>query len=103
MSRDTFRFPWKRDGGQVVRKYKKSLPPFFYGAETPFNSDFFFVYGDLLFSSLLKDYHPDLGMECLDYYAPESGLLGTRWRGIRFENARHKKELTQGNTLYVKV
>ena len=49
------------------------------------------------------DYHPDLGMECSGYYSPESGLVGTRWRGIRFEHARHKKDLTQGNTLYVKV
>jgi hypothetical protein len=42
-------------------------------------------------------------MECSGYYSPESGLVGTRWRGIRFEHARHKKDLTQGNTLYVKV
>lgn len=49
------------------------------------------------------DYHPDLGMECSGYYTQESGLLGTRWRGIRFEHARHKKDLTQANTLYVKV
>lgn len=51
----------------------------------------------------MPDYHPDLGMECSGYYSPQSGLIGTRWRGVRFENARHKKELTQGNTLYVKV
>ena len=42
-------------------------------------------------------------MECARYYSPESGLVGTKWRGIRFEQARHKKDLTQGNTLYVKV
>ena len=42
-------------------------------------------------------------MECSGYYAQESGLLGTRWRGVRFENARHKKDLVQEHTLYVKV
>ncbi len=42
-------------------------------------------------------------MECGNYYSPDSGLIGTRWHGIRFENARHRKELTQANTLYVKV
>ena len=55
------------------------------------------------FRSFDSDYHPDLGIECSNFYSPESGLIGTRWRGIRFENARHKKDLTQGNTLYVKV
>ena len=42
-------------------------------------------------------------MECADRLVPESPLVGTRWRGVRFENARYKKELTQANTLYVKV
>jgi hypothetical protein len=50
-----------------------------------------------------SDYHPDLGMECADRFVPDSPLVGTRWRGLRFENARYKKELTQANTLYVKV
>jgi hypothetical protein len=44
-----------------------------------------------------------LGIECGNYYSVDSGLIGTRWHGIRFENARHRKELTQANTLYVKV
>ena len=42
-------------------------------------------------------------MECAPFFRPDSTVMGTRWRGIRFENARFKKELTQANTLYVKV
>lgn len=56
-----------------------------------------------LFVEKTVDYHPDLGMECSGNYSAESGFVGTRWRGIRFEHARHKKDLTQSNTLYVKV
>ena len=51
---------------------------------------------------LPSDFHPDLGMVCSSYYAQESWLLDTRWRGV-VESARHKKDLVQEHTLYVKV
>ena len=42
-------------------------------------------------------------MECQGRLAADSPLLANRWRGLRFDNARFRKELTQANTLYVKV
>lgn len=95
----------RRTFTKVVRNYKMITSPSFPGFSFKkvlylFTNDVF-----LLFFSCREfvDYHPDLGMECSGYYSQQSGLFGTRWRGIRFEQARHKKDLIQGNTLYVKV
>ncbi|XP_044255606.1 protein bark beetle isoform X2 [Tribolium madens] len=43
------------------------------------------------------DYHPDLAIQC----SPRHDKTLPFWRGIRFEDAKYKKVLTQSNTLYI--
>lgn len=43
------------------------------------------------------DYHPDLAIQC----SPRHDRVLPFWRGIRFEDAKYNKVLTQSNTLYV--
>ncbi|XP_014255547.1 protein bark beetle [Cimex lectularius] len=45
------------------------------------------------------DYHPDIAIQCFPQHDP--GLVRHNWRGLRFENAKYDRYLTQDNTFYV--
>lgn len=47
------------------------------------------------------DHHPNLGLRCLPFHHKESRSAQGHWRGIRFEGAPERKDLTGDNTLYV--
>ena len=47
------------------------------------------------------DHHPNLGIRCLPFIHRENLGADGHWRGLRFESAPFKKELTPDNTLYV--
>jgi hypothetical protein len=47
------------------------------------------------------DHHPNLGLKCLPFHHQESKSADNHWRGIKFESAPYRKELTAESTLYV--
>ena len=46
------------------------------------------------------DHHPDLGIRCLPFYHEDNEAARGHWRGLRFESAHYRKDLTQ-DKLYV--
>ncbi len=50
------------------------------------------------------DLHPNLGLLCLPFHHQENRAgAGGHWRGLRFESAPYRKDLTEENTLYVRT
>ena len=47
------------------------------------------------------DHHPNLGLRCQPFHHPESKSAQGHWRGLKFESAPHRKDLTAENTQYV--
>ena len=47
------------------------------------------------------DHHPNLGLRCLPFHHADNEAADGHWRGLRFESAPYRKDLTESNTLYV--
>ena len=47
------------------------------------------------------DHHPNLGLRCQPFHHPESKSAQGHWRGLKFESAPYRKDLTAENTQYV--
>lgn len=53
------------------------------------------------FGSGVCDLHPNLGLRCLPFHHEHDKTSDGHWRGLRFESASFRKDLTSDNTLYV--
>ena len=51
--------------------------------------------------SAVCDHHPNLGLRCSPFHHPDSEPAADHWRGLRFESAPFRKDLTSDNTLDV--
>jgi hypothetical protein len=47
------------------------------------------------------DHHPNLGLRCQPFHHPQSKSAQGHWRGLKFESAPYRKDLTAENTQYV--
>ncbi len=47
------------------------------------------------------DHHPNLGLRCLPFHHDANEAARNHWRGLRFESAPYRKDLTQ-EKLYVR-
>lgn len=52
-------------------------------------------------TSLITDYHPDLGISCLPRHDGATKAI-KHWRGIQFEDASYQRLLIRENTFYVR-
>jgi len=47
------------------------------------------------------DHHPNLGLRCQPFHHPQSRSAKGHWRGLKFESAPYRKDLTAENTQFV--